>query len=276
MDKHRKLILLIGPPRGGTTIVARSIAQHPKVDAVLEPYQRRREDRYDVTDPERLATDFGIESSGRICLMVKETFTRKENVYHCIELIRNAIQSGMACSIVMVARSPIEGFLSQVKAVDEIWSKMTNFSFNQQSAMKYLRGMTLGFTRLGDAHLACESVETLYDTFCENPRDELQRIMGSVGLGFNPIQLKLKPAAQFSGGDPTAFRSTAIKMSSNNTNIDQFKAALGDTPAGKQMILLHQAIKECAARAKETGEHHAFINDIFEPVREALFKNVKL
>lgn len=257
------VVALFGMPRSGTTIVSRLIANHSRIQAIIEPYHSRRETGYRETDVLRLCSDFHVPETQNASLLVKETFTRSSNAAAIGELMNAAAASGIRTAHIFVLRSPLECFLSQVEATTTFWAKATKFGYTERSLRVFWNTF-------------CESLKiyfgfgnryhrrfVVYDRFVAYPAAEIGSATALFGYALEPSQMNLKAEARDFGGDPKArarqtqiipegdrFRSGDVAaMSEKFRGLSEFRSMQG----------MHELIK---AIAREQPASEEIIRDL--------------
>jgi hypothetical protein len=198
------VVALFGMPRSGTTIISRLIANHSRVEAIIEPYQSRRSTDYNENDPLKLARDFGLQQREKSSLLVKETLTRKENIELVQRLLETASSADMRGAYIFVLRSPLESFLSQIEATKTFWAKPTKFDETDAS----IRSFWKNFCRSMECYLTFafrfDRRFVVYDRFTMNPREEIGHAMTLFGYPLEQTQMDLTAEQPKFGGDPKA------------------------------------------------------------------------
>lgn len=239
-------VVLFGMPRSGTTIISRLIANHSRVQAIVEPFQSRRASNYSERNPLKLAGDFGLTQKEKSSLLVKETLTRKENIELVAQLLESAADANLRSAYIFVLRSPLEAFLSQTEATRTFWAKPTNFGEREAS----LRSFWKTFCRSMDCYLTFamrfHRRFIVYDRFTMSPAEEIGRAMTLFGYPFEPSQMDVSTAKPDFGGDPKARRASPGIVSSDERSegVARISEKFAGLPEFAAMKSMHEYIKE--------------------------------
>jgi hypothetical protein len=215
--------LLIGPPRSGTTLIANTFMSHSTVNGVIEPYQRRRADEYDCTDPLQLIADHDLDGTNPKTphLAVKETTTRQVNVELSLTLLERAAQAGMYPALVLILRCPFAAFLSQVEASREMWRERKMTEASRKAFRQWMRSQQRGLKLISDRARAQHLRIVTYEGFCAAPGPETARLMALIPERLEQAQLRLRPLkGAAAGGDPkTRAKSGRIELTDRSADI---------------------------------------------------------
>jgi hypothetical protein len=214
--KFENIVVLFGMPRSGTTIISRLIANHSRVQAVIEPYQSRRATNYSESDPLKLSQDFALQVREASSLLVKETLTRTENIERLQRLLETSSGAGQRGAYIFVLRSPLEAFLSQVEAVKTFWAKPTNFSETDASIRSFWRIFCRSMECYLTFALRFHHRFIVYDRFKSFPREEIGRAMTLFGYPLEETQMDISAAQPDFGGDPKARRALPEAVSADD------------------------------------------------------------
>jgi len=198
------IVGLFGMPRSGTTIISRLVANHSRVRKIIEPYQRRRASQYSQTNIQLLCSDFDVREESGVSLLVKETTTRLANIENLSALMETSARKGYRVGYICVLRSPWEAFLSQVEAVETLWSVRSAFGKKEISLRNFWNTFTRSVRTLRQAMQEMDGRFVVFDCFLERPEDETRSLMQLFGYEFETNQMKLERADPAFGGDPRA------------------------------------------------------------------------
>ena len=258
-----KAVVLLGPPRGGTTIVSRCIGQHSSVQSVIEPFQRRRAVNYSQTEPASLSADFGLRPDPGGCLLVKETFTRYENVDNALKVLEKLVSEGTTTTLVYVCRSPIAGFNSQVQASAEQWAIQNTFSPSTESLKGYLHSTIRNSLSTLFEPLYCRRMLIFYEDFCAQPELEMRRVMTLLDMPYESAQLALNKPSKVTGGDPGAKLRKQIETVDDQHAVQMLPEKLLQSRLGASAMELHDAVQRLASQ-------HTLQEDAILQLRESM------
>lgn len=248
----RSFILLIGPPRSGTTLIANTFMSHSKVSGVMEPYQRRRKrDDIGTTDLDGFIAENRIKQlASRPHIAVKETTTRPANVEMSLELMQSAAAQGLYTGLVMILRCPFSAYLSQVEASSEMWGEKKMTETNKQTFRRWARGQKEGLKKLTDHARAQHYRIISYEAFCADPGPEMARLMALIPERLEAGQLNFTPPdSVIAGGDPkTREKSGKIELSDRADVIKTLAEMVGPCPERKFMRELRSIVLNSACR----------------------------
>lgn len=243
MTNPYSLVVLIGLPRSGTTLVHRILDAHSQVDGIIEPYQVRRKIDYSETSVARLCRDFKIAPSVDRALLVKETTTRDINVTLSLDLLDNARNDGIYTALIVLFRSPFEAYLSQIEASRSLWGEKKMLSINDKSFAQFARTSLRSLEHIVRRGRAQHYRLVSYRKFCTDLPCEIARLMGVFPLRFEheQTQLQLTPPK---GGDPKTYTKNTVTYSDRSAEVKKLLATLSDTSLRRQMeayeIFCHQ------------------------------------
>ena len=233
---------MMGLPRSGTTIVARVIGNHTRLKTVMEPYNSGLSTDFQITDVVPFCEHFG-GMQGRSSLLVKETTTRDRFVTKSIALLRSCADAGVRPLSILILRSPIEAYLSQVHAAENLWEEKPNFHYGQRWVQAFttqtLRELQVFLKAAGN--FDCRVIN--YNRFIAEPAAETSRIMAAFGYDFEPGQLTLATDKKDRPGDPKAWQSGQVEdgnSSKRKIEVAKFISDFAENPSGRVVILLHQ------------------------------------
>lgn len=230
----RSFLLLIGPPRSGTTLIANTFMAHSAVTGVIEPYQRRRNhETLGATDLAGfLAENPNPGAGARPHLAVKETTTRLQNARMSLALMRSAAAHGLYTGLVLILRCPFSAFLSQVEASREMWREKKMTETTPEALRRWTRGQKQSLKLLTDHARAQHFRIVSYEAFCAAPRAEMARLMALVPARLEPAQMTFTaPRAVRPGGDPkTRENAGQIAFSDRSGQIGALSDMLGPGP----------------------------------------------
>jgi hypothetical protein len=265
--------LMIGAPRSGTTIIARVIGGHSRVKQVIEPYQTRREEKYETSDFSAFLADVGPVDAAD-SLMVKETFTRPENALLSLKLLASASAAGVRPLVLLVLRSPIESFLSQIEMTQTTWLEKRDFPYDPRSVWVYVRRNFIGMHRVLTQAQRYHRRVILYRRFVANPQLETRRVMAAFPYYFEPAQLELSVGTRNRGGDPSAWKATEVSgkvVVDRSAAVAKFATDFRQTKPGASLLKLHHAMNQWAG---DPSAQDDFIWDELERlVRTELVRN---
>jgi hypothetical protein len=255
MPLPQNCVVLMGPPRSGTTILTRVVGAHSRVVPIIEPYHARREEPYTVTNIGQFSAD-AKRVTAASSLFVKETTSRYENVELSLALLRSAAAEGVRPLVFLILRSPIETFLSQVEMAQTKWKPKPDFNYGERWVKMYVRLTLRGLHQFVLEARRYHRRVILYPRFANKPRDETRRLMAAFPYGFEPSQLELT-TRRSQGGDPDAWASTAVssaKASGRREEVAKFIADFGHMSFGRSLITLHNAVQRWSANPRMSDE----------------------
>ncbi len=269
-----KAALVLGPPRGGTTIVSRCIGQHSGVQSVIEPFQRRRRDNYRETDPATLSADFGLHPDPGGCLLVKETFTRHENVDAGLRLLGELAAAGASPALIYVCRSPIAGFNSQVQASQQQWARQNTFSPSVGSLKRYLQSIVRNSLCTLFEPLSYQRVVVFYENFCADPEAALRRVMRTLDMQYQPQQLALDAPSPVRGGDPGARLKKHVEAIDDQQAVAMLPKGLIHSSVGVSALALHDVVRRLAVQDAPQEEAIPELRRVMQDISEQHFPNL--
>ena len=200
--------LIIGEPRSGTTLISSCFMSHSTVYGILEPYQQRRKEPYEVTDVGTLIKDYEINVERKPNFAIKETTTRQENVRLALLAATNAQDQDIYTGLIIVLRCPFECYLSQVEASQKFWKEKKLSDISEETIVEYFSRRREALKKL--CHHAHRFHYRLvsYDTFCEHTETELGRLMTLISMPLESHQLTTKQSKSTVGRADPKFRSS--------------------------------------------------------------------
>lgn len=236
------VMLMIGPPRSGTTLIANAVMAHSKVAGLIEPWHRRRDAGYDVTDPGQLMRDFDVPPApDHPHLVIKETTTRGANVDLSLALLARAAQQGIYPALVLILRCPFAAYLSQVEASQQIWRERKMTGVTPESFAQWANAQRRALKRITDRARAQHHRLISYEAFCAAPGAELARLMALLPERLEQDQLAFRPPKGQAAGDPkTRAKAGAITLTDRSAEI----AALIDTVGPGAALTFCQHLQE--------------------------------
>ena len=236
---------MMGLPRSGTTIVARVIGNHTRLKTVMEPYNSGLSTDFQITDVVPFCEHFG-GMQGRSSLLVKETTTRDRFVTKSIALLRSCADAGVRPLSILILRSPIEAYLSQVHAAENLWEEKPNFHYGQRWVQAFTIQALRGLHAFLNATSSFDRRVINYNRFIADPAAETSRIIEAFPYDFEPGQLTLPTDKKGRPGDPKAWQSDQVEQgnfSKRDAEVAQFVADFAEDPHGRVLIMLHQVIE---------------------------------
>lgn len=248
----RSFILLIGPPRSGTTLIANTFMSHSTVSGVMEPYQRRRKrDDTGSTDLDAFVTENKVTSlATRPHLAVKETTTRLANVDLSLDLMQAAAARDIYTGLVLILRCPFSAYLSQVEASKEMWGEKKLIEASKQTFRRWARGQKESLKKLTD-HARAQHYRIIgYEAFCANPGPEMARLMALIPERLESGQMSFTPPdSVIAGGDPkTREKSGKIELSDRADRIAALDDKVGPCPERKFLRDLRKIVLDSACK----------------------------
>jgi hypothetical protein len=248
MDYPLNCAVMMGLPRSGTTIISRVIGGHSQVKAAIEPYHSRKQEQYEVVNFSAFLADGGGVTDGQ-SLMVKETTTRLENVNLSLSLLRSAVSYDVRPLALLVLRSPVEAYLSQVEAAQTKWNPRPDFNYAEswvevfaKVALRTLHAFLIGAQRYHKRVI-------LYRRFINQTREETRRVMAAFPYFLEPSQLDLISARGPGVGDPSAWKSNEITGDSvvkRMPQVQKFSSDFSGNKLARSLVKLDLAIAEWA------------------------------
>lgn len=245
------LICLIGPPRGGTTLIANAFASHTKVTGILEPYHRGRHENYIETDLANLLRQNEISDFvATPHIAIKETFTRMANVKLTIKLLQSAALHNVYSGLILIFRCPFTSYLSQVSASQNRWLKNKMNEDSERSLNNWAKGQRSALSLLLRHAQAQHFRFVSYEQFCAQPESELARLMALIPESLQPYQLQFRPPKGIVGSaDPkTREKSGGIVQSDYTEQIDALIERYSDLPSMKFLQPLRSIILDRIGR----------------------------
>jgi hypothetical protein len=249
MDYPMNCAVMMGLPRSGTTIISRVLGGHSQIKTAMEPYHSRRDDPYTVVDFDAFLKDFGNVTSNQ-SLMVKETTTSADNVELCLSLLRSSVSHGVRPLVLLVLRSPVEAYLSQVEAAETLWKEKPDFQYGERwieifakMSLKYLHRFLIEADRYHKRVI-------LYKRFISSSRDETRRLMAAFPYSYEPQQSELTQRKGMPG-DPKAWQSESVSEevgSKRTSDVKKFASDFWTNTAAQSLLRLDQAINDWSYR----------------------------
>lgn len=245
-------ILLIGPPRSGTTLIANTFMSHSRVSGVMEPWQARRRDDFTETDPDRFiaATNPG-DLSAAPHLAIKETTTRQANVDMSLELLHGMAARDVYTGLVLILRCPFAAYLSQVEASSNMWGEKKLTEVSQRTFAVWANSLRKTLGTLSNQARAQHFRVVSYEAFCARPAAETARLMALIPERLEPArQLSFRPPKDMRrGGDPkTREKAGKIARSDRGARITALKSELGRSPEMRFMNELRRIVMQSACQ----------------------------
>lgn len=211
MTRPSSLVLMIGPPRSGATQIANAVMAHSRVAGLPDPWQRRRDQGYDTTDPAQLMGEAGlVPSPDQPHLVVKETTTRMANVDLSLAMLTKAHRQGIYPALILILRCPFAAFLSQVEAAPQIQRDIPPADLTERFE-RWAKAQSRALKKITDQARAQHLRLISHEAFCARPAPETARLMALIPERFEPDQMQgLPDAAALSGPIKVTDRSAAI------------------------------------------------------------------
>ena len=237
--------LIIGPARSGTTLIGNCFMSHSTVSGILEPYQQRRREPYEVTDMNTLLNDYGIDYKKKPNFAIKETTTRIKNVRFALQAAANAQDQGICTGLIIVLRCPLETYLSQVEAVRFFWKIKKNIEVSKKTIVSYLLDHRAILRELCHQARRFHYRFVSYDFFCEYPETELARLMALIPTSLEMHQLNAKQSKSTAGfGDPKFLSRKGIsKNETRKEAVALVRQQFSELPAIQYATQLHDLIQ---------------------------------
>lgn len=248
------LILLIGPPRSGTTLIANTFMSHSKVAGLTEPFHRRREAGYATTDPAALMAENGLAPSpGQPHLAVKETTTRGANVDLSLALLDRAGAQGIYPALILILRCPFAAFLSQVDASRGMWRERKMTEATSETFGRWAMAQRRALKKITDRARAQHFRLISYEAFCAAPEPEMARLMALIPERLEDAQMQLRPpGGAAAGGDPkTRAKAGRIELTDRGPEIAGLIETVGPGPALDFCQSLQSLVTEEVCRAPD-------------------------
>lgn len=216
------VIILLGLPRSGTTLLQRLLGEHSAIHTVAEPWlmlplsglvsRRLMQADYDASLADQALESFASELPGGRAELVggvrrlavdlyascrqaqgARYFLDKTPRYHYI--VPELVELLPDARFVVLRRNP----LSVLASVAEAW-----FGGDVNLALgnpHHQRDLTLGFEHLDQAPelLGNRACSVRYESLVADPEAELRRLCAFLDLEFEPATLQYDPAARFKG-----------------------------------------------------------------------------
>ncbi len=247
------IVALVGLARSGTTIIARCVGMHSRVSLIMEPYHTRRHQNYLETDYQKLCADFGAEMpAGSKSLLIKETCDHAENIERSIICLEQAATEGVRAGLVVVLRSPVEAFLSQVEAVETLWKEKVDFNDSAESIDAFWRAAKRSLNVIRCRMFSFPQRLVLYDRFLCEPEQELARVMGLFSYAFEAAQLAPDPIRWRKitslGGDPKSADLrrgiNAESKTDRRAQVSEFALKYQANANARVMMRIHRLLEE--------------------------------
>ena len=236
--------LIIGEPRSGTTLISSCFMSHSTVYGVLEPYQQRRKEPYEVTDVGTFIKDYEINVERKPNFAIKETTTRLENVRLALLTAKNAQDQDIHTGLILVLRCPFECYLSQAEASQKFWKEKKLTKISEEAAVHYfLRRRAMLKELCHHAHRFHYRLVS-YDAFCEHTEIELKRLMSLISTPLESHQLTPKQSKSTVGrGDPKFKSSKSIYKRNRKDGVAELQERFGALPVFQYAKQLSDLIK---------------------------------
>jgi hypothetical protein len=247
------IVALVGLARSGTTIIARCVGMHSRVSLIMEPYHTRRHQNYLETDYQKLCADFGVEvPAGPKSLLIKETCSHPENIERTIICLERAAAQGIHAGLVVVLRSPVEAFLSQVEAVEMLWKETADCKDSAESIDAFWRSAKRALKIIRARMFSFPRRLVLYDRFLCEPEQELVRMMGLFSYGLEAAQLAPDPIRWRKiaslGGDPKSADLrrgiSAESKTDRRAQVSEFALRYQANANARLMMRIHRLLEE--------------------------------
>lgn len=205
IGKFDAFIGVVGMPRSGTTLIHRAISAHSRVVGVIEPYQTRRANGYEEVNISQFCDDFELRVEKNQAVVVKETTTRRSNVTSLFSLMNSASELGIYTGLVIILRCPFEAYLSQIEASKKYWKEKKMTEHSEEAFRGFAAATRNGMMEIVNNARAQHFRIVSYEKFCQEPRNELARLMALVPLSLEQEQLNLTTQDNQRGGDPKTY-----------------------------------------------------------------------
>jgi hypothetical protein len=245
MSNPMNCAVLIGLPRSGTTIAARVIGGHSLVKPIIEPYQSRRREAYEVADFPTFLNDAGGTEQG-VSLFIKETTTHEKNVELSLALLSSAEAAGVRPLLFLILRSPVEAYLSQVKMAQTVWDDQSGFDYSEKWVDVFAKGSLRQLRRVQIEAERYHRRVILYRRFVREAREETRRLMAAFPYPFEASQLdNMMEINGPRAGDPSAWTSKEVSEKATpdrSTQVQKFASDFGHLASAGSLLKLHEAI----------------------------------
>ena len=231
MDTGASLVTLLGMPRSGTTLVYSMISSHSQVGGISEPFQSRRDQPYEETDPAKLCEDFKVAPERRQQLLLKETTTRPVNISLSFDVMKEARKAKVFTGAIVLLRHPVECYASQVEASAKFWKlkKMTEIS--EETFTVFARSSLLGFKIMGEQLRAHAFRFMSYAAHCDAIANSTSRCMALFPLRMEPEQISNFRNNSPSVGDPKLKENGArIVLTDRSAEVEDIRKRFASTP----------------------------------------------
>ncbi len=253
----KSLVVLIGPPRSGTTLIANTFMSHSAVSGVMEPYQRGRHEGFITTDLGRFIVESHVRTlAERPHLAVKETTTRAANIDLSLALMDSAAARIGRTGLVLILRCPFSAYLSQVEASQTLWKQKNRLpEVSEDTFRRWSRGLQTALRRIVAGIGSRPFVIVSYEAFCDRPGHQTARMMTLIDQAPEPdTQLSFRPPEALRGGDPnTRRKSGRIDMSDRSDQIGEILRDHGGLPEMAFMRALRDIAVHRAGRALDAA-----------------------
>lgn|GEM_PF-6060153 len=245
------VVALVGLPRSGTTLLARLIGAHSRVATLIEPYQSRRQLNYEHTDLGQLCADCKVEVPVAGAVLIKETTTRWVNVKLVLQTLRIAAEAGHATGIILLLRSPVEAFYSQLAAANKYWKDKTYTWNEDESSVLNFWISTQDSLEVLAEQITCFPLRVcFFARLLSEPAMELGRLMAFFRLEVEPGQFDVEKAAKktLRGGDPNAWDKdkpvSPASVTDRTAQVAAFRDRFGQSPGGRALLAMHDCVTE--------------------------------
>jgi len=200
--------------------------------------------------PADLCDDFNIKMQDGSSVLVKETFTRERNIHLVRDLLENSSRNCLRSAHILVLRSPLEAFLSQIEATEQYWTKAKNFAETEKSLKSFWTVFSKCMECYLDFALRFHRRVIVYDRFVGQPAEEIGRAMGLFGYQFERSQMDLNSAMSGFGGDPKAKAAYPEVIAGGDRfraeGVARISGRFASMPEFASMRSLHEYIKHIA------------------------------
>ena len=207
----KEMLVILGLPRSGTTLLTALLDAHSKVGLYYEPWNAFPKRPRPAVPPDLHEFVSSMEDRFRIALPAetqivgfKETSTHMEAI-EWSEATLDSLSRQVPCRLIWILRNPIHCYLSRVQGAREWWG-VPEAEVSERSFVSFLHQIGPAISELTRMTQKYPSTLVHYEKLVTDPFSEIEKAMRPMGLQAEQSQLDYYSARDISKkvmGDPS-------------------------------------------------------------------------
>jgi len=202
-----KLIVVLGIPRSGLTMMTALLGGNCDATTWFLPYSTRPQDSKEpfkdfASLKKAYSETFPNEDPMKNTVVISESTADHNNIELIIQSLSNLEEKGVQTRIIWMVRDIHHTYVSQMETAFKYWGG-TEPVYNKETYSGYVDFVKNSYLKLVESVYAFDTALVEYESFLKSPEANLKSIYDWIGIKCNPFDDNLRFESKHVAGDPS-------------------------------------------------------------------------